>query len=78
MIGRDSASKPIAKRPEVASKLEENPNAAAGILLEECQAVVVSGNLFSGLSTVGVEQTAGCSSIVLHGNLEVETRIDRQ
>ena len=58
------------KRKNQPSKTEENPNEATGILLEGCEAVVISGNLFSGLSTQAVVQKGDCRRILLHGNGE--------
>lgn len=67
-IGNDADGKPIQKRDNKATKSEENPNEAAGILLEACDGVVISGNLFSRLSTEAVTQRGECSNILLNGN----------
>ncbi len=72
MIGRESGGKPLLKREDKASKTEEHPNEAAGILLEGCDGVVISGNLFSGLSTEAVKQTGNCRRILLNGNGTIE------
>jgi len=71
-IGNDANGKPLQKRENAPSKTEENPNEAAGILLEDCAAVVISGNLFSRLSTDAVVQQGNCRKILLNGNGEHE------
>ena len=67
-IGDDDDGKPMQRRESVPSKTEDNPNEAAGILLEDCKGVVISGNLFSRLSTEAVVQNGDCGKILLHGN----------
>lgn len=67
-LGNDADGKPLQKRPSEPSATEENPNEAAGILLEDCTAVVISGNLFSRLSTEAVTQSGNCRKILLNGN----------
>ncbi len=69
-VGNDADGKPLQKRENKPSKTEENPNDAAGILLENCQRVVISGNLFSRLSTEAVIQKGDCRKIMLNGNGE--------
>ncbi len=71
-IGNDADGKPLQKRENAPSKTEENPNEAAGILLDDCAAVVISGNLFSRLSTDAVVQQGNCRKILLNGNGEHE------
>lgn len=67
-IGNDDQGKPLQRRENEPSKTEENPNEAAGILLEDCEAVVISGNLFSRLSTEPVIQRGDCRKILSSGN----------
>jgi parallel beta-helix repeat protein len=67
-IGNDADGKPLQKRANEPSKTEENPNEAAGILLEDCRGVVVSGNLFSRLSSEAIIQSGDCRKILLNGN----------
>jgi parallel beta-helix repeat protein len=69
-IGNDADGKPLQKRENQPSKTEENPNEAAGILLEDCKGVVISGNLFSRLSTDAVVQTGDCRKILSNGNAQ--------
>lgn len=71
-IGNDKDGTAIQKRAETSSGAESNPNEAAGILLEDCEAIVISGNLFSRLTTASVEQTANCKNIVQNANVVVE------
>lgn len=52
------------------TKSEENPNDAAGVLLEGCEAVVLTGNLFSRLSTQAIEQRGDCKEILIQANGE--------
>ncbi len=67
-IGNDAQGKPLQRRESGSSKTEPNPNEAAGILLEGCKGAVISGNLFSRLSTQAVTQTGECRKILLNGN----------
>ncbi len=67
-IGNDDEGNPLQKRENEPSKSEENPNEAAGISLESCQAVVISGNLFSRLSSEAVAQQGDCRKILVTGN----------
>jgi parallel beta-helix repeat protein len=71
-IGNDAGGSPLQRREDEPSKTEENPNEAAGILLEDCQGVVISGNLFSRLSTEAVVQRGACRKILLNGNGEYQ------
>ncbi len=71
-IGNDAGGSPLQRRENGPSKTEENPNEAAGILLEDCQGVVISGNLFSRLSTEAVVQRGDCRKILLNGNGEYQ------
>lgn len=72
MVGRDAEGKPIRKRQNEPSKTEEHPNQAAGIVLEGCDGVVVSGNLFSNLSTPAIQQSEDCQRVLLNSNVTVE------
>ena len=67
-IGNDEQGKPLQRRESSASKTEENPNEAAGILLDGCEAIVISGNLFSRLSTEAIVQRGDCRKILSNGN----------
>nr|WP_161501287.1 right-handed parallel beta-helix repeat-containing protein [Rhodopirellula sp. SM50] len=67
-VGNDENGKPLRKRDPEPSKTEQNPNEAAGILLEDCTAVVISGNLFSGLTGEAVRQEGNCTKVLVHGN----------
>jgi hypothetical protein len=67
-IGNDEEGKPLQKRENKASNTEENPNEAAGILLDGCEAVVMSGNLFSRLSTEPIVERGDCRKILSDGN----------
>ncbi len=67
-IGDDANGKPLQKRDNEPSKTEENPNEAAGILLEDCKGAVISGNLFSRLSTEAIIQSGDCRKILIHAN----------
>ena len=69
-IGRNNDGLPINRRESKPSKTEDNPNEAAGILLENCEGVVITGNLFSHLSTESVRQSGDCRKILVHGNGE--------
>jgi parallel beta-helix repeat protein len=71
-IGNDVGGNPLQKREDEPSKTEQNPNEAAGVLLENCKGVVISGNLFSRLSTQAVVQKGDCRKILLIGNGEYE------
>lgn len=69
LIGRDEAGKPLHKRDSAApTKLEKNPNEAAGIVLEGCRDVVITGNMFSGLTTEAVTQAPETVGVVLQAN----------
>ncbi|TWT55370.1 right-handed parallel beta-helix repeat-containing protein [Allorhodopirellula solitaria] len=70
-IGNDPAGKPLQKRDDEPSRTEQNPNEATGVLLQNCEAVVVSGNLFSKLVTESVREEGRCRSILISGNGEV-------
>ncbi len=72
-IGKDAVGRPLQRRENVPSKTESNPNEAAGILLEDCQAIIIAGNLFSRLSTEAVKQVGKCQNILLSGNGMHET-----
>jgi len=69
-IGQDANGREIDKRsvPQNWNK-EKDPNEAAGILLEGCQAVVISGNLFSRLSTDAIIQTDNCREVLTSANV---------
>lgn len=67
-VGNDAEGKPLQRRESKPSKTEENPNEAAGILLENCSGIVISGNLFSRLSSEAVVQSGDCRKILLNGN----------
>lgn len=67
-IGHDNSGREIQKRPNVASKTEEDPNEAAGVLLEDCEAVVMTGNLLSRLSVEAVVRRGECREILMMGN----------
>lgn len=67
-IGEDADGQPIQKRANAPSGNEENPNEAAGILLDSCQAVVITGNVFSRLSTEPVVKRGNCREILLQAN----------
>ncbi|MEM1068244.1 MAG: right-handed parallel beta-helix repeat-containing protein [Planctomycetota bacterium] len=69
-IGNSDRGIAMQKRDNESSKTEANPNEAAGILLERCEAVVINGNLFSRLSTDAVKQVGDCRKILLNGNAE--------
>ncbi|MGB7345526.1 MAG: right-handed parallel beta-helix repeat-containing protein [Pirellulaceae bacterium] len=69
-IGKDADGKVLQKRKSEPSKTETNTNEAAGILLQNCEGVVISGNLFSQLSTQAVRQEGNCRKILLNGNGE--------
>lgn len=75
-IGRDADGAPLRKRDLTPSKTEENPNEAAGILLEDCTAMVISGNLFSGLVGEAIRQTGECTKILVNGNGMQELQAD--
>ncbi|WP_253154315.1 NosD domain-containing protein [Stieleria tagensis] len=66
--GYDPSGKRTQRRDETPSKTEQNPNDAAGILLDGCQAVVIVGNLFSGLNGESVTQQGKCESILMQTN----------
>ena len=67
-VGNDAKGTRLQKRASTPSQSEENPNEAAGVLLENCEGVVISGNLFSGLSTGEVVQSGDCRKILLNAN----------
>jgi parallel beta-helix repeat protein len=69
-IGTADDSSAITKRGTEPTGSETNPNEATGILLEGCQAVVISGNLFSGLTGESVRKSGDCRKILLNGNGE--------
>ncbi|QDT12774.1 right-handed parallel beta-helix repeat-containing protein [Planctomycetes bacterium K23_9] len=69
-IGKDANGNSVQKREDKPSKTEANPNEAAGVLLQNCSSVVVSGNLFSRLSTKAVRQEGDCRRILLSANGE--------
>ncbi|MDG2219771.1 MAG: right-handed parallel beta-helix repeat-containing protein [Rubripirellula sp.] len=69
-IGNDETGKPLQRRANEPSRSEESPNEATGILLENCEAVVISGNLFSRMSGEAVKQVGECREILLNGNGE--------
>lgn len=67
-IGKDKNGMPAGKRKNEPTKAEQNPNEAAGILLENCVGVVISGNIFSRLSTEAVMRKGNCRKILLNAN----------
>jgi parallel beta-helix repeat protein len=67
-IGETPDGQEAQKRPSESSNSEENPNEAAGILLDGCKAIVVSGNLFSRLTTEPLIQRGECQEILSQGN----------
>jgi hypothetical protein len=67
-IGRDESGQAVQKRPNAAVGGEENPNAAAGILLDGCEALVISGNLFSRLTTEPITKRGDCRKIMVEAN----------
>lgn len=67
-IGHDADGAELQKRANEPSRSEEKPNDAAGILLESCEAVVISGNLFSRLSTEPIVQRGNCREILTAAN----------
>ena len=69
-IGNTKDGDPLQKRDNQPSKREKNPNEAAGVLLEDCEGVVITGNLFSHLSTESVRQTGECRKILVQANGE--------
>lgn len=64
-IGRDEQGRPLQKRPVEPSKTEPNPNEAAGVLLEGCESIVMSGNLFSRLSSEPIVQRGNTRKILI-------------
>ena len=70
-VGEDADGNPLQKRESQPSKTEENPNEAAGILLEGCKGIVISGNLFSRLSGEAVVQRGECHKILSEGNGQI-------
>ncbi|WP_153557966.1 right-handed parallel beta-helix repeat-containing protein [Roseimaritima sediminicola] len=68
-IGDDADGQPQQRRGNEPSRIEENPNEAAGILLERCESVAITGNVFSRLSTEAVRQQGECVNIVQSGNV---------
>lgn len=69
-IGTAEDGAAITKRGTEATRLEANPNEATGILLESCEAVVISGNLFSGLQGKSIRQEGDCRQVLLNGNVQ--------
>lgn len=67
-VGNDTDGSAIRRRELKPTKTEPNPNEAAGILLDTCEGVVITGNLFSGLSTEAVKQLGECRQVLLSGN----------
>ena len=67
-VGNDADGQPVQKRKNEPSTTEQNPNEAAGILLQDCVGVVISGNMFSRLSTEEIVQSGTCRKILLNGN----------
>jgi parallel beta-helix repeat protein len=67
-IGKNADGSPQWKRARVPSKTEANPNEASGILLEDCTALVISGNLFSGLRGEAIEKKGECRKILIGDN----------
>lgn len=67
-IGNDDDNGALRKRNNTPSKTEQNPNAAAGVLLEGCKAIVISGNLFSGLVGEAVVQKGDCQKVLIDSN----------
>lgn len=67
-IGNDADGKPLYKRDSKPTRLEPNPNEAAGILLEGCTAVVINGNMFSGLVGKDIEEKGTCEKVWKSGN----------
>ncbi len=67
-VGNDEKGNRLQKRENEPSTTEENPNEAGGISLDNCRAVVISGNLFSGLSTDAVVRKGDCRKILFNGN----------
>lgn len=67
-IGNDADGNPLQRRKNEPSKTEQNPNEAAGVLLEACEGVVLSGNLFSHLSTQAIIQSGDCRKILIGPN----------
>ncbi|MCR9293576.1 MAG: right-handed parallel beta-helix repeat-containing protein [bacterium] len=67
-IGEDAEGKPVQKRSNEPAGGEENPNEAAGILLENCKSVVIVGNLFSRLATEPIVERGQCRRILLQAN----------
>ncbi|WP_436714613.1 right-handed parallel beta-helix repeat-containing protein [Roseiconus lacunae] len=68
-IGRDEDGTVQRRRAPKPTKTEPNPNEAAGVLLEECESVVISGNLFSGLVGEPIRQVGECRQIVADNNV---------
>ncbi|MDZ4848656.1 MAG: right-handed parallel beta-helix repeat-containing protein [Pirellulaceae bacterium] len=69
--GNDANGKTLQKRENKPTKTETNPNEATGILLDSCQGVVVSGNMFSHLAGEAIRQRGECRKILLQGNAEL-------
>ncbi len=70
-IGNDEDGKPLQKRSDESSKIEQNTNEATGILLQDCEAIVISGNQFSRLVTESVRQEGSCQNILVNSNGEL-------
>lgn len=69
-VGNNDEGKALQRRPDEPSKTEPNPNEAAGILLDHCESVVITGNLFSRLATDAVIRKGKCENIVFQANVE--------
>ncbi|QDV25476.1 right-handed parallel beta-helix repeat-containing protein [Aureliella helgolandensis] len=67
-VGNDAEGKAILRRDDSPTKTEANPNEAAGVLLQACQQVVLSGNLFSRLSNAAIIEEDTCRDIIRNGN----------
>tara|TARA_A100001391_G_scaffold204814_1_gene201921 strand:+ start:899 stop:2056 length:1158 start_codon:yes stop_codon:yes gene_type:complete len=70
-IGNDPDGKPLQKRSDESSKTEQTPNEATGVLLQDCEGIVISGNLFSRLATESVRQEGHCQRILINNNGEM-------
>lgn len=70
-VGNDGDGKPQQKRGDEPSRTEPTPNEAAGILLQDCEAIVISGNLFSRLSTDSVRREGDCENVLFNSNVEM-------
>ncbi len=70
-IGNDFQGRPQQKRKEAATQLESNPNEASGILLDDCDHVAITGNVFSRLATPAIKTVGQCDQIIESGNVIV-------